>query len=579
MSFPTIEFAAFFPVVLLGSWLLMPHPRAWKPFIVAVSLLFFAYADWRWAALIVVSIVLNQVGATFIDAVTEQRRRKVAMVVVVAADLGLLGVFKYLGFFVDSVNEALATINLGLPLPLLSVALPIGISFFTLQAIGYVVDVYRRVTPVATTWDYAVFATFFPHAVAGPILRAREFMPQLSRPRDPRKVAAVPALLMIIGGLAKKVVLADLLATRLVDPAFANPATHSAIDSGLAILGYAAQIYCDFSAYTDIAIGTAMLLGFQLPPNFNRPYSAASLRDFWRRWHMTLTRWMRDYVYVPMGGDRCGDRRLYLNVAITVMLAGLWHGAAVTFLVWSGLHALGLAAERWLSRRRTQLARTGFAAQRVRVPAAAPAFRDGRSRRGEIDLRTSVSIPAAVAASTHLRSATSRVTTDSRRGIAGAARAIDGGRTWVRGPLEAARRNLAVANQRLDGSRDLLSGIADEVAVRDWPRWARQLSTFTIVALAWVFFRATSLSDAFKVLARLATGWSAPTTLATPFVIVLVVAGLGVQFVRAGVWCNLERTFGRLPIWVQGLALGVVLVLLAALAGPQRSLPFIFGAT
>ena len=574
MSFPTIEFAAFFVVVLLGSWLLMPHPRAWKPFMVAASLLFLAYADWRWACLVVLSIVLNQAAATIIGRLTDERRRKIALAAVIAADLGLLGLFKYLGFFIDSVNEALATINLGLPLPLLAVALPIGISFFTLQAIGYVVDVYRRETRVARPWDYAVFASFFPHAVAGPILRAREFIPQLARPRDPRRVAAVPALLLIVGGLAKKIVIADLLATRLVDPVFANPAAHSAIDTGLAILGYAAQIYCDFSAYTDIAIGTAMLLGFALPPNFNRPYSAASLRQFWRRWHMTFTRWMRDYVYVPLGGDRLGQRRLYLNLVVTVGLAGLWHGAAATFLVWSGLHAFGLAAERWLGRRRGELALTGGSeSRRPTVSGVRSTLRNARSHRGVIDLRTSV----VIATDGAMAAVPAQPTADSRRGFAGVRRMMGGGRTWINGPVGTARRNLAVANQRLDGARDLAGNVADEVAGRDWPRWSRQLTTFAAVALAWVFFRATSVSDAFEVLARLATGWSAPTALATPSAIVLVATGLGVQFVRAQVWRKLESAFARAPIWVQGLVLGVVLVLLAAIAGPQRSLPFIFG--
>ena len=226
-------------------------------------------------------------------------------------NLGLLGVFKYLGFFVDSVDRLITGIGLGAPVPLLHVVLPIGISFFTFQAISYVADVHSGLIQPARSLDFAIYEAFFPHLVAGPIVRAREFIPQLQSPRDRRTIPAVAALFLIAGGLVKKVVIADLLATHIVDPVFDAPAAHSGPEALAAVYAYAVQIYCDFSAYTDMAIGLALLLGFRFPQNFNRPYIAVSLQDFWRRWHMTLSRWLRDYLYFPLGGSHKGACETY----------------------------------------------------------------------------------------------------------------------------------------------------------------------------------------------------------------------------------------------------------------------------
>jgi alginate O-acetyltransferase complex protein AlgI len=240
--------------------------------------------------------------------------------------------------------------------------LPIGISFFTFQAISYVVDVYRRETPAASLGDVAILQAFFPHLVAGPIVRANELLPQLRAPRDPRAVLAGPALLLIAGGFVKKTVVADELARRAVDPVFNDPLGHSGPEVLLAIYGFAGQIYCDFSGYTDMAIGLALLLGYQLPQNFNRPYLALSLRDFWRRWHMTLSRWLRDYLYIPLGGSRRGRAKTYRNVMITMLLGGLWHGAAWTFVLWGGIHGGALSAERYARERFPRFALPAWAA-------------------------------------------------------------------------------------------------------------------------------------------------------------------------------------------------------------------------
>ena len=351
MSFPTIEFAAFFLVVFVLSWALMPHPSAWRPFILVASYFFYGWVDWRWVLLLIGSSVVNTLAARVIARSPSPATRKRALIAAMAFDLGLLAVFKYLGFFVSEMDSALDQVGLGSSLPLVQIVLPIGISFFTFQAISYVVDVYRGVTRAASLVDVAILQAFFPHLVAGPIVRANELLPQLRTPRDPRTVLAGPALFMIAGGLLKKTVIADELARRVVDPVYNDPAAHSGAELTLAFYAFAGQIYCDFSGYTDMAIGLALLLGYQLPQNFNRPYFALSLQDFWRRWHMTLSRWLRDYLYIPLGGNRKGRLKTYRNVMLTMLLGGLWHGASWTFVLWGGIHGAGLSAERWTRER------------------------------------------------------------------------------------------------------------------------------------------------------------------------------------------------------------------------------------
>ena len=280
MVFPSYEFAFFFVVVLALSWALMPHPRAWKPFVLAASYLFYAAASPRYCLLLAGVTLANQAGAVLVHRTEDERRRKWIVGVTVAIDLGVLGLFKYYGFFVDEFSAFLDALDLGMPLPLLTLALPIGLSFITFQAISYVVDVKRGLLPPASLIDFALYLSFFPHVVAGPIVRAREFIPQLSKPRDPRDVAVGAAVVLIALGLIKKVALADYLAREVVDPVFGVPEAYSAPDVALAAYAYAAQIYCDFSGYTDIAIGVALLMGFVFPQNFNSPYRATSFRDF-----------------------------------------------------------------------------------------------------------------------------------------------------------------------------------------------------------------------------------------------------------------------------------------------------------
>ena len=348
MVFPSFEFAFFFPVVLALSWALMPRPRLWKPFVLAASYLFYAAASPRYCILLAAVTLANQVGAVLVHRARDERARKRITAITVVLDLGLLGVFKYYGFFVDEWGRFLDSLGLGMPLPLLTLALPIGLSFITFQAISYVVDVKRGLLPPASLFDFAIYLSFFPHVVAGPIVRAREFIPQLSKPRDPRDVAVGAAVVLIALGLVKKVAIADYLAREVVDPVFGVPEAFAAPDVALAAYAYAAQIYCDFSGYTDIAIGVALLMGFVFPQNFNSPYRATSFRDFWRRWHMTLSRFLRDFLYIPLGGNRGGKWKTARNLMITMVLGGLWHGAAWGFVLWGALHGAGLVAERLL---------------------------------------------------------------------------------------------------------------------------------------------------------------------------------------------------------------------------------------
>lgn len=345
MVFPSLEFAVFFPVVLALSWLLMPRPAVWKPFILACSYVFYAAADPRFCLLLAGLTVGNQLAVHVITGTDDPRVRRWVCTAAVVADILVLGVFKYYGFFVDEVGAALDVVRLGLPLPLLALALPVGLSFITFQAISYVVDAKRGQCDRAKLLDFGIYLSFFPHLVAGPIVRAREFLPQLATPRDSDDVAVGAAVTLICVGLVKKVVIADYLARTAVDPVFAVPELYGAPDVWLAMFAYAVQIYCDFSGYTDIAIGLALLMGFVFPLNFNRPYRSLSFREFWRRWHITLSRYLRDYVYIPLGGSRGGQWSTARNLMLTMLIGGLWHGAAWGFVLWGAIHGTCLVVE------------------------------------------------------------------------------------------------------------------------------------------------------------------------------------------------------------------------------------------
>ena len=370
MLFPTATFALFFLVVLPLSWLTMPWPHRWRPFIIAASYVFYAWWDWRFVFLLAGCTLWNQVLAVRIWRTRAPSQKRALLVLALAGNLGVLAYFKYYDFFVTSGDNLASVVGLDMPLELKSIVLPVGISFYTFMAISYVVDAYRGDFEPTTLERFAVYLAFFPHLVAGPIVRPSELIPQFDKPRDPRRVDTSRAFYLIATGLFKKVVIANYLASSIVDEVFAAPGQHSSLEILIAVYAYAVQIYADFSGYTDIAIGIALLLGFTFPQNFDSPYAATSVQDFWRRWHMTLSRWLRDYVYIPLGGNR-GRRPIltYRNLLLTMLIGGLWHGAAWTFVVWGGLHGAALVGERLWGERRGASARppTGWARWRARL--------------------------------------------------------------------------------------------------------------------------------------------------------------------------------------------------------------------
>ncbi|MGZ4619204.1 MAG: MBOAT family O-acyltransferase [Frankiaceae bacterium] len=570
MIFPTIEFAAFFLVVFTLSWLLMPHQRVWKPFILAASFFFYGYADVRFVLLLAVSMLLNQAGALAVHRAGTQRLRKALMLTTVIGNLGLLGWFKYYGFFADSVDAALRSVGLGAPLPFLRIALPVGISFFTFMAMSYVIDVYRREIRPTSLINFAVFEAFFPHLVAGPIVRASEFLPQLEGPRNPRNIPATRAFFLIMGGLFKKVVLAELLATHIVDPVFNSPGAHSAAEMLVAIYAYAVQIFCDFSAYSEMAIGFALLLGFRFPDNFNRPYTATSLRDFWHRWHMTLSRWLRDYLYIPLGGNRRGPRRTYANLMATMLLGGLWHGAAWTFVIWGGIHGTGLCVEHWWDERKSTWRRrraaapylTPYPARGAGVAADPPPYpppsdnvrvlSDGGGSGGSGPQPA----PGRAAPRPH-PAAAARL---DKPGLSGQAPSRVGARSGP-APGTAAVQDVSV----VPADQPSLVGT-----------WACRIITFNIVCLAFMFFRSPDLSSAFSALGVLFTGWGQPSPLITPTVVLAIAVGIGVQYLPTRFWDRLQLRFSLIRPAVQGLVLGLGIVVFHALVPHTGIAPFIY---
>ena len=367
MLFPTTVFAVFFFLVFNLHWALAGYPRARKGFLLAASLFFYGFWSWKFALMLLASALVNHAAALRMEGLSASgsetsRRRLLAFIV--GLNLALLGFFKYTGFlFADMLFPLLRPICAAIGpeavwglvraqeeiYPLLArIVLPVGISFFTFQALSYVVDVYRRRVFPARSWiDFANYLAFFPQLVAGPIVRASDLVSQMEdMPGRATPIESGRAVFLILCGLFKKTVVANWLASRLADPVFAWPEIWSGPDILISVYAYAIQIYCDFSAYSDIAIGTALLMGFHFPDNFNAPYFGTSLQDFWRRWRISLSSWLRDYLYIPLGGSRGGEARTYANLFITFLLGGMWHGAAWTFLLWGAFHGFYLSVER-----------------------------------------------------------------------------------------------------------------------------------------------------------------------------------------------------------------------------------------
>lgn len=340
MLFTELNFWLFFAVVGL-AYILLPH-RAQNRMLLVASYVFYSAWDWRFLGLIILSTMVDYVVGLKMATESSEVRRRRLLWVSLAVNLGMLGVFKYLGFFVDSFADLLRSFGYEANIVTLSIVLPVGISFYTFQTLSYTIDIYRRdLKPTHDFLDFALFVAFFPQLVAGPIERARNLLPNIEQPRMLSWDALGRGAVLCLLGLIKKVVIADGIAPS-VDAIYGHP-DPSRIDIIFATWLFAIQIYCDFSGYTDIARGTAKMLGFRLMRNFAQPYFAADPQEFWRRWHISLSTWLRDYLYISLGGNRGGRWQTYRNLMATMTLGGLWHGAAWNFVLW-GIFQGGLLA-------------------------------------------------------------------------------------------------------------------------------------------------------------------------------------------------------------------------------------------
>jgi D-alanyl-lipoteichoic acid acyltransferase DltB (MBOAT superfamily) len=357
VNFNSPEFLFFFPAVLVLFGLTYRNATARNLLFLGSSYFFYMSWNWKYAGLIAISTLVDYGVGLALDRRSQPRMRRALVSVSLVVNLGLLGFFKYYGFFTSSLVEGASFLGLDLSIARYDFLLPVGISFYTFQTLSYTLDLYRREIPVERSLlRFAVFVSFFPQLVAGPIVRAKNFLPQLRREPCVTDDRVSRGFALIFRGLVKKVLIADLLAGLAVDSVFADPSLFSSWDLVFALYGYAFQIYYDFSGYSDIAIGAALVMGFELPENFRRPYLSQNVREFWTRWHISLSTWLRDYLYISLGGNRSGALRMRVNLFLTMLLGGLWHGAAWNFVLWGAYHGIllilaGRQAERAPDRR------------------------------------------------------------------------------------------------------------------------------------------------------------------------------------------------------------------------------------
>lgn len=349
MLFNSLTFIVFFAVVLalhstIASW------PARKTILLIASYIFYAAWNPPFVALLWISTLIDWFVAKALVAEERQARRRMLLTISLAGNLGLLGFFKYGGFLLENFIELMDAAGIPFTAAAPSIILPIGISFYTFQTLSYTLDVYfRKAQPSKSFQDFALYVTFFPQLVAGPIVRATEFLPQCAEPKRATRDQLGWGLYFITLGLFQKVVLADGFLSSAADTVFDfKDGTIFVLDAWLGLLAFSAQIFCDFAGYSTCAIGVALCLGFVLPDNFRSPYAAIGLSDFWRRWHMTLSTWLRDYLYIPLGGNRKGTLRTLMNLIVTMFLGGLWHGASWTFVAWGLLHGFYLVVEHLL---------------------------------------------------------------------------------------------------------------------------------------------------------------------------------------------------------------------------------------
>jgi alginate O-acetyltransferase complex protein AlgI len=335
----------FLPLTLAGWWLL-PGRRARLLFLTVASYVFYGWWDYRFVPLMILSTSADFLAGAAIARSTDRRHRTVWLVLLLGFNLGILAVFKYFDFFAGTLNGIGRALGFAVDLPLMHLVLPVGISFYTFNSISYTIDVYRgRLRPARSFLEFSSFVAMFPHLVAGPIVRYADMGHQFENlERRPDSGEWVTGVWLLVIGMAKKVLVADVLAGGLVDPLWQQAMHLDTGEAWLATLGYTLQIYFDFSGYSDMAVGLAFLLGFKFPQNFDSPYQSRNVAEFWRRWHMSLSYWLRDYLYFPLGGSHGGGWRTARNLVVTMFLGGLWHGAAWTFVVWGLFHGGMLAA-------------------------------------------------------------------------------------------------------------------------------------------------------------------------------------------------------------------------------------------
>lgn len=364
MLFSKLNFWMFFAILFIGYSFVYRKNSLKNIYLFILSLFFYYKSGGYFFSLLILSILIDYSMGFLINTTQKKLYRGIYLIVSVVANLGLLGYFKYSYFFTDIFNSIFHTnfkvVNLfaqwsnnliGSHFEISKIILPVGISFYTFQSLSYTIDIYRKkIKPVKNILDFSFFVTFFPQLIAGPIVRAADFLPQLKIKYHLSKEEFGYAVFLILNGLIKKMVISDYISINFVDRVFDNPLSHSGFENLMAIYGYSIQIYCDFSGYTDIAIGTALLLGYRLQLNFNSPYKAANITDFWRRWHISLSTWLRDYLYISIGGNRKGKIRTYINLLLTMVLGGLWHGANLKFVIWGAIHGVALALHKvWIS--------------------------------------------------------------------------------------------------------------------------------------------------------------------------------------------------------------------------------------
>ena len=342
MLFTTIQFAVFFLGILFLNWTLGRGRRPYKWFLLTANLIFYGSLEIRFLPLLLVIGVTNWFFAVSMARTTRPSVAKTLMAVDVTINLGLLAFFKYFEFFYGQLESLSLILGMRTNLPFVEIIFPIGISFFTFQGLSYAIDVYRdRGQVVKSLLDVMLFVSFFPTVLSGPIMRAKDFIPQLTVARYDSKDFQ-NGFALILSGLFKKIVIASYLSEHIVRQVFQVPGNYSSLTVLAAVYSYSIQIYCDFAGYSDLAMGLALLLGYQIPENFRQPYRATNLQEFWHRWHISLSTWLRDYLYISLGGNRQGVSRKYINILVTMALGGLWHGAHSRFILWGILHGLGL---------------------------------------------------------------------------------------------------------------------------------------------------------------------------------------------------------------------------------------------